>query len=111
MLYYHAIKLYLKSFLLLKGKDEAFLRKVGHDLKHLSELCGELGLSFSPQDEEMFSLIQEHGSAMLARYLKPALIKIPTFETLEHIICNLDTEVGIALEEAGRPVRPSQQTN
>ena len=111
MLYYHAIELYLKSFLVLNGKDEVFLRKVGHDLKRLSELCGELGLPLSPQDEKIFSLIQEHGNAMLARYLKPVLIKSPTFDTLEQIISNLDTEVGIALELAGKPVRPSRQTD
>lgn len=45
---------------------------------------------------------------MAARYLRIGFFKQPSFESLENMVQNLDTEVGIALEDSGQPIRPSR---
>ena len=54
-LYYHAIELYLKSFLRLKGDTAKRLRKIGHDFQTLQSRAKKRGLPFGKVEEEVLA--------------------------------------------------------
>jgi HEPN domain-containing protein len=56
-LYYHAIELYLKSFLRLKGDTAKRLRKIGHDFQTLQSRAKKRGLPFGKVEEEVLAML------------------------------------------------------
>jgi hypothetical protein len=54
-LYYHAIELYLKSFLRMRGhtRSELASRKFGHSTSRLKHRAQQLGLFFEDEDAEV----------------------------------------------------------
>jgi tRNA(Ser,Leu) C12 N-acetylase TAN1 len=55
-LYYHAIELYLKSFLRLQGDTAKRLRKIGHDFQTLQSRAKKRGLPFGKVEEEVLAV-------------------------------------------------------
>ena len=102
-LYYHAVELFLKSYLRLHGATLKELRKWGHDVTTLAEKCRPHGLRFKSFDQTVFDLID--GDMMKARYLKTGTFQRPKLEALERTTDRLWEEISIAMDEKGRPVR------
>jgi len=96
-LYYHAVELFLKSYLRLHKANLRELRKWGHDVKILAKKCHSHGLEFDPHEEEVFDLIR--GDMMQARYLKTGYFQRAGFEALERTTKWLYEEIAIAMNE------------
>ena len=105
-LYFHAIELYLKSFLRLHGVTSAKLRskKYGHSAVKLSKKTLEFGISYDDEDIEVFS-IMDADAAIRARYLLTGFLVSAAPEALERTCKSLSNSVYSALKEAGVPVR------
>ncbi|RMC30083.1 hypothetical protein C9E82_18895 [Paracoccus siganidrum] len=56
-LYYHAIELYLKSYLRLKGYSLADLKKLGHSIPKLHDRAISEGLPANAEDREVIAMI------------------------------------------------------
>tara|TARA_B100000315_G_C14101398_1_gene373923 strand:- start:42 stop:470 length:429 start_codon:yes stop_codon:yes gene_type:complete len=96
-LYYHAVELFLKSYLRLHKASLRELRKWGHDVNILAKKCHRHGLEFDPHEEEVFDLIRE--DMMKARYLKTGYYQRAGFEALERTTKWLYEEIAIAMTE------------
>ena len=98
-LYYHAVELFLKSYLRLHKANLLELRKWGHDVNILAKKCRSHGLEFDPHEEEVFDLIR--GDMMKARYLKVEYFRRVRLEALERTATWLYEEIGTAMKEKG----------
>lgn len=67
-LYYHAIELYLKSFLRLKGYTLQRLKALGHSLPKLHNAAISHGLLADAEDREVISLIPDN--YLSSRYIR-----------------------------------------
>lgn len=106
-LYYHAIELYLKSFLRFNSVRARDLRgrKFGHDVGVLSTTAAKLGLFFEDEDKEIFSLMASTDAQLRSRYLQIGFFNWPTIEGLERTCRSLRLSVGEALRSGGIPIR------
>lgn len=103
-LYYHAVELYLKAFLLAHSNRPYELRtKYGHDVGKLSRKAAELGLSFSQADEEMFRFMS--ATALGYRYLVTGSSQRLREPALEGLCNSLHVSVRKVLRAKGYPVR------
>ena len=105
-LYIHAIELYLKSFLRLKGLPVKELRskKFGHDIRAIAKKAKELGLHFDDADDDVLAVIAAMDITDI-RYIKTGPVRRPTYEALDRTCKSFDETVGAALIKAGNPVR------
>ena len=92
-LFSHAIELYLKAYLLLKGVtvEELRSRALGHNLKKLTSKAVELGLSVS---EEHCLSIEVANEAILDRYIETGARTVLLPESLSAICANLHEQIG-----------------
>lgn len=93
-LFGHAIELYLKSFLLLRGTalDELRERKFGHNLSALLERVMTLGLSVS---ESMVKQIDLANNDVLGdRYIKTGFKQVLGFDEYAAICAHLNAQIG-----------------
>ncbi len=67
-LYFHAIELYLKSFLRLRGMTLGQLKKIGHSLTKLHAAAIAEGLTDDEEDRQVVALIDQN--YMRARYIE-----------------------------------------
>jgi hypothetical protein len=106
-LYYHAIELYLKSYLRLHGHTvkELSSRKFGHKTCCLTERAAELGLEFMDEDIEIFSLMARTDAIIRSRYLQTGAFTWPTTDGLDRVCKSIREPIGKALKKAGYPVR------
>jgi len=106
-LYYHAIELYLKSFLRMHGHTPKELRgnKFGHRTCCLTERAAELGLFFMDEDKEIFSMMATTDTVIRSRYIETGYFRWPTVEALDRTCKSLRESVGDALKKTGAPVR------
>ena len=103
-LYYHAVELYLKAFLLAHGFHPYELRtKYGHDVGKLSRTAAQLGLSFSPADAETFRFMS--ATALGHRYLVTGPSQRLREPALDEICRTLHVSVGNELRAKDYPVR------
>ena len=102
-LYYHAVELFLKSYLRLHGATLDELRKWGHNVNTLAKKCQRHGLEFDPHEQEVFNLIRK--DMMKARYIETGYFKRAPLEALERTATWLHEEIGEAMKGAGLPVR------
>ena len=107
VLYYHAIELYLKSFLRMHGHAAKELRgkHFGHRVCCLKERCEQLGLMFMDEDVEIFSLLATTDAIIRSRYLQTGSFYLPTSEGLDRVCISLRESVGRALKSKGVHVR------
>jgi HEPN domain-containing protein len=105
-LYYHAIELYLKSFLRLHGHSARELRKnFSHHICRLSERAAKLGLVFDDEDVEVFSLMSNTDAVIRSRYLQTGPFRWPAPQALDRTCRSLRQSVGAELKKKGIPVR------
>jgi hypothetical protein len=105
-LYYHAIELYLKAFLMMKKHTVAELRQVfGHSICRLTDRARQLGLVFDDQDEHVFSLMINSDAQIRARYLEIGPFCWPSLPALCRTCKSLHNLVGNALPSATRASR------
>jgi hypothetical protein len=106
-LYYHAIELYLKSYLLLKGIHPSVLRskQFGHDIGKISRRAEQEGLQLMDEDKEIFAMMSDTDTVIRSRYLLTGPFRWPTIEALDRTCKSLRESIAAALKTAGRPVR------
>lgn len=106
-LQYHAIELFLKSFLSLNGHNvqELASRKYGHRTCCLRERAVELGLIFQDEDNEVLSLMATTDAVIRSRYMQTGFFTWPSNEALERTCKSLRRSVGEALRKHGQLVR------
>lgn len=95
-LFSHAIELYLKAYLLLKGVtvEELRSRALGHNLKKLTSKAVKLGLSVSKEHKTWIWLANE---AILDRYIETGARTVLLPEGLSAICSNLHEQIGPAV--------------
>jgi hypothetical protein len=95
-LFSHAIELYLKAYLLLKGVTAADLRSraFGHNLKKLTTEAIKLGLDLSKVDHQSIDVANE---AILDRYIETGVRTVLLPEGLSEICSNLHAQIGPAV--------------
>lgn len=105
-LYFHAIELYLKSFLRLHGVTTAELRSkaYGHSAMKLSRKAVKLGISFDDEDIQVFS-IMDTNAGIRTRYLQTGYYQTAAHEALDRTCKSLSNSVYSALKKIGVPVR------
>lgn len=70
-LYFHAIELYLKAYLVGQGEDlEVLRKKYGHKVRPLADLAKNYGLTFGTNVEAVFDLMDQTDNVITARYLR-----------------------------------------
>jgi hypothetical protein len=106
-LYYHAIELYLKSFLRMHGHSTRELggKKFGHHTDCLSERAAELGLFFMDEDLEVFALMGKTDAVIRSRYLQTGFFTWPARKALDRTCRSLRESIGVEMKKAGIPVR------
>lgn len=106
-LYYHAVELYLKSFLRFHGHSAKELRgvKYGHRIGPISKRASILGLFFMDEDVEVFSLMAATDAVIRSRYIQTGYFHVPAPEALDRTCKSLRESVGDELKRSGLPVR------
>lgn len=106
-LYYHGIELYLKAFLRMHGHsmDELSSPKFGHRTCCLTERAAQLGLVFTNDDVEVFSLMSTTDAVIRSRYFERGYRTFPSHEALDRTCDSLHRNVGQALRQGGILVR------
>ena len=106
-LYYHAIELYLKSFLRMHGHTAKELRgkQFGHRVCCLKERSEQLGLVLMDKDVEIFSLLATTDAIIRSRYLQTGSFYLPTSDGLDRVCISLRESIGGARKGNGIPVR------
>jgi len=105
-LYVHAIELYLKSFLHLRGTSIAGLKNIGHRFGRLRAQAVREGLAITDTDDAMLDELAESDLWGRSRYLETGYFEgIPTAAALRDTCRNLAALVGQAMTEAGHTVR------
>lgn len=106
-LYYHAIELYLKSFLRMHGHSSKELRskKYGHRTCCLFERAAALGLGADDEDLEVLSLMATTDAIIRSRYIQTGYFRWPSPEALDRTCKSLRQAVGQAFKKKGIPVR------
>jgi hypothetical protein len=106
-LYYHALELYLKSFLRVHNATarELSSRDFGHRYCCLVEEAVRLKLPFSEDDLRVFCMILNSDTVIRARYIETGYFIWPQVEALELTCTSVRKPVGAALSAAGFHVR------
>ena len=94
-LYYHALELYLKSFLVSQGVSEGELRsrELGHNLDALLKKSEVLGLKVSPQVSNITKLAGQTDNVMSSRYLRTGHHRHFTLDVLHKACVELHASV------------------
>ena len=105
-LYYHAIELYLKSFLRHHGISVAELRgkKFGHDVSRLSKCAEILGLFLMDEDKEVFALM-DPWTVLRARFIRTGPFTVASPQALDRTCKSLRDSIAKVLKTGGLTVR------
>jgi hypothetical protein len=107
-LYYHAIELYLKSFLRANGHSakELSSRKFGHDIGNLTTRATNLGLWYMDEDKEVFEMMVSTDAVIRSRYIRTgAFSGWPSPDMLDRTCCSLRASIAKDLKAKGKSVR------
>ena len=102
-LYHQTMELYLKSYLLLKGKSVAEIK--GHLLIPLIEKFKEFGLEFEQRDKDVFILLDRSNVVMNSRYLRTDIYWEPAIEDMDITCSRLRDTVRTEFLKSGIPLR------
>jgi len=103
-LYYHAIELYLKSFLRFHGVSAKCLKSIGHDYKRLLSKASQSGLVLGDIENEVLNMLDGKLWSR-SRYLETGFFRGPSLYALSETSKSLRREVSKVLRDAGQPVR------
>jgi hypothetical protein len=106
-LYYHAIEIYLKSFLRFNGISAKELRgrKFGHRICCLSEKAAALGMILQDENKEVISLIATTDALIRSRYLQTGYFSWPSVDALDRTCNSFRTSIGGTLRQGGLLIR------
>jgi hypothetical protein len=106
-LYYHAIELYLKSYLRMHGISARVLasRQYGHKTDRLTQRAADLGLFLMDEDREVVSLMAETDAVIRSRYLQTGLFRWPTHGALNRTCRSFRSSIGKEMKAKGIKVR------
>lgn len=97
-LYFHAIELYLKSFLRLNGHSIARLRRHGHSMLRLYRAAEAHGLEEDPECLVVIGAIPEN--YLPSRYLSTGAYKRPSMAALWQVCHRLHMRIEPVMNEA-----------
>jgi hypothetical protein len=105
-LYFHALELYLKSFLRVHGYSLAQLEKLRHDFSKIVSSTSERGLNLMEEDKQVLLRIASSDMMIRARYIRTGAVQgwLPT-KVLNDTCRKLHQEVGDSLKKKGILVR------
>ncbi len=109
-LFYHAIELYLKSYLRCVGLTVKELKQYSHGVKKLGEAVEARGLKLIEDDREVIKLMDEYDNVTRSRYITTGSFSRPEEEALAAVCERLDLAVGDALRAHNMPVRHFEST-
>ena len=102
----HAIELYLKAFLRVRGLSAQEVKhSFGHDFEKLVEAAWARGLPLTDEDQHMATILKEQESIRRSRYIETGYFKQPGLAALSGVCRRLDESVAAALQSAGMRVR------
>jgi hypothetical protein len=104
-LFYHAIELYLKSYLRCAGLTVKDLKQYSHGVKKLGQAVEDRGLKLIEDDREVLNLMDEYDNVIRSRYITTGAHSRPEEEALGAICGRLDVSVGDALRASNIQVR------
>jgi hypothetical protein len=106
-LYYHAVELYLKSYLRSHCVSAYRLRtrEFGHDAGKLSRKCEALGLTLDGEDREVVRLMTETDAVIRSRYITTGCFQWPSTEALERTCYSLRESLAQRLIAQGHKLR------
>lgn len=108
-LLYHAIELFLKSYLRAKGLSLSEVKSIGHGLRDLATRAEEFGLELDQFDRQLINSIGPN--YMAARYIKVGFFSRPRHDDLWATCSWLFDSIGTELQHLGRtrrlPERPT----
>jgi hypothetical protein len=104
-LYYHAIELFLKSYLVVKGASEKDVKKFNHQIEGLGARCKNLGLPIGLDTMEALRMVDYDGNVFAARYLKIGMRHHLSLKALMDVVTAIKVTVRRELKSAGIPVR------
>lgn len=105
---YHAIELFLKSYLRLRGVSVADLasRRFGHRADRLGRRAAELGLVLRDEDMEVLRMMAETDIVIRTRYIRTGYFSAPSLQAVDRTCQSLRVSVCEAIKETGTFVRP-----
>jgi hypothetical protein len=104
-LFYHAIELYLKAFLLSQSLTLKSLKSIGHRVDKAGEKAIEMGLLLLDEDKEVISIIGDGDTVINSRYIVTGAFSRPAEDALSRTCGSLDETVGKTLRHQGIAVR------
>lgn len=104
-LYFHAIELYLKSFLRLHGLRVSKLRDIGHQACCLANEAEARGFRLTEVDRETIYAMASSNVVIRSRYIETGAYPELRIEDLAQTASSFHGVVRDALREAGKPVR------
>lgn len=104
-LFFHAIELYLKSYLRLHGFGVRQLKAIGHRACCLSSEARVRGMRLDDEDTEVVFAMSATDVVMQSRYIKTGAFNRPSPEMLSRTALSFHHSVFSALRAAGKLVR------
>lgn len=99
-LYFHAIELYLKAFLVALGYDlDDLKKKHGHKVKPLAVMCQHQGVHFSLDAQEVIYLMTETDNVISSRYIRLGNHKRLPFSVYFEMCHSLHEQIGFRVYE------------
>jgi hypothetical protein len=105
----HAIELYLKAFLRLRGiGTEEVKSSFGHDFKKLVDEASSRGLALGNEENDIAAILTEQESIRRSRYIETGYYQRPGLAALSRTCQGLDQSVSAALKDAGMNIRSAE---
>lgn len=105
----HAIELYLKAFLRLRGLGIDEVRNsFGHDFKKLVDEAASRGLDLMDEDMDIAAILTEKEAIRRSRYIETGYYQRPGLAALSRTCQNLDQSVSAALRDAGMSIQSTE---
>ena len=102
----HAIELYLKAFLRMKGLSAKEAKhSFGHDFEKLMKAACDRGLPLTDEDKDMATLLREQESIRRSQYVETGHFTRPSLAAISGVCRRLDEAVAATLESGGMCVR------
>lgn len=103
-LYWHALELLMKAFLMADGLSVGDLRKRGHDQKRLHKECIERGLSLDKYPEAFFAFTDDN-EPIEARYIVTGTRRLPSLDAMSDVCGEIKDAVRADLKRRELPVK------
>lgn len=96
-LYYHAIELLLKSYLINNGATKEQVKALGHRIIKIGKACEAKGLTLSDADRATLEFIEHQDNLFKARYIELGMFQVASFADLDRTAVYLATTLQGAL--------------